>query len=166
MARTASERCFKIDAAGNETVLHGFGGADGANVLGAVVRDAKGNFYGTTEFGGDFGNGTVFRIDTSGQLTVLHSFADTPDGLNPYTGLAWGPDGYLYGTTELGGAFGQGTLFKINPVTGEESVYSFSNGQEGANPAARLTRDLAGNLYGVTINGGTGTYGTVFRVLP
>jgi uncharacterized repeat protein (TIGR03803 family) len=77
---------FKLDSAGRETVLHGFGGPDGANVLGAVVRDAKGNFYGTTEFGGDFGNGTVFRIDTSGQVTVLHSFADSPDGLNPYTG--------------------------------------------------------------------------------
>jgi len=128
-----------------------------------VVRDAKGNFYGTTEFGGDFDSGTVFKIDTSGQETVLHSFSGTSDGLNPYTGLAWGSDGYLYGTAELGGDFHQGTLFKLNPITGQVSMYSFSDAQ---NPAARLTRDLAGNLYGVTTNGGTGDRGTIFRVLP
>lgn len=45
------------------TTLHDFtGGNDGANPYGSLSFDAAGNIYGTAEYGGLYGNGTVFQI--------------------------------------------------------------------------------------------------------
>lgn len=65
-----------IDPTGKETVLHSFVGADGIAPRAGVIRDALGNLYGTTELGGAFGYGTVFKLDPAGQETVLYSFPD------------------------------------------------------------------------------------------
>ena len=64
---------FKIDTAGNESLLHSFSGPDGANPYGGLVLDSAGDLFGTTAFGGAFSLGTVFEIDTSGNETVLYS---------------------------------------------------------------------------------------------
>src|SRR5215813_4578815 len=74
---------FKLDAAGNLTMLHAFiGSSDGGNPTAGLIKDAGGNLYGTTGFGGDFGPGVVFKIDPSGHLTTLHSFRGS-DGFEP-----------------------------------------------------------------------------------
>src|SRR5580658_816900 len=57
------------------TVLYGFtGGKDGNNPYAGPILDAAGKLYGTTQYGGTFGQGTVFEVDTTGAKKVLHSF--------------------------------------------------------------------------------------------
>jgi uncharacterized repeat protein (TIGR03803 family) len=150
---------FKIDAAGTETVLYQFTGSpgDGQFPLQGVVRDSAGNLYGTTLSGGAFDFGTVFRIDTSGTETVLHSFnVNTGDGYYPYGGsLLRDSAGNLYGTTELGGSEGVGAVFKLDSSGNETILHSFGfSGGDGIVPYGTLIRDAAGNLYGVTNEGG------------
>jgi uncharacterized repeat protein (TIGR03803 family) len=155
---------FRIDAAGKETVLHRFtGGADGANPLSGVIRDAAGNLFGTTTLGGASGYGTVFKVDNIGMETVLHSFTGGADGMYPYAGLV--PNGVdLYGTTNLGGAFNYGTVFKLDKTGTETVLHTFTNGADGGQPVAGLIRDATGNLYGTTYSGGASNNGTVFKL--
>jgi uncharacterized repeat protein (TIGR03803 family) len=95
---------------------------------GPLVRDATGNLYGTTSWGGTSpchgsGCGVVFELDTTGKETVLHSFTGGKDGAFPLTGLTLDTRGNLYGATLGGGDLsctigtngGCGVLFKISP---------------------------------------------------
>lgn len=149
---------FKVDSTGKETVLHSFTRADGADPSGGLVRDAAGNLYGTTA-GGGFGNGVVFKLDTTGKETVLHRFSVT-DGTGPGGGLVRDAAGNLYGTTSYGSAFGWGTVFKLTPTSSgwkETVLHSFRGyPTDGGNPPGGLIRDVAGNLYGTTSEGGSG----------
>lgn len=107
---------FKLDRVGNQTVLYSFaGGADGQSPYAGLVRDSAGNLYGTTMYGGTFNRGTVFKLDVNGNETVLHSFNFGVDGGNPAAGLIRDSAGNLYGTTTYGGAFDNGTVFKLTP---------------------------------------------------
>jgi uncharacterized repeat protein (TIGR03803 family) len=145
---------FKLYPSGLEIVLHSFtNGADGGQPFGNVIRDAEGNLYGTTPAGGAFKNGTVFKLDTTGKETVRHSFTGGADGGQPFAGLIRDAAGNLYGTTAGGGAFGNGTVFKLD-TTGKETVlHSFTGGAGGSSPIAGLIRDSAGNLYARQRNG-------------
>jgi uncharacterized repeat protein (TIGR03803 family) len=80
---------FKLHPSGKETILHSFAGTpDGEDPRSVLVRDAAGNLYGTTQYGGTNGGfGTVFKLEAKGKLTLLHSFAGTPNGEDPYAGL-------------------------------------------------------------------------------
>lgn len=112
---------FKIDSAGNFTLLHNFSGTDGAYPA-QLIQASDGSFYGTTEGGGDAsctgrygpGCGTVFRMDSSGNVTILYSFTGQSDGSWPESALIQGPDGSLYGTTAYGGVNDDGVIFKIS----------------------------------------------------
>ena len=107
---------FKITPGGTLTTLHSFAGSDGANPYAALVQGSDGNFYGTTQQGGaNNGNGTVFKITPSGTLTSLYSFAGS-DGALPGAGLVQGSDGNFYGTTGGGGAYNDGTVFRLGVV--------------------------------------------------
>jgi uncharacterized repeat protein (TIGR03803 family) len=128
------------------------------------------------------GCGTVFKLDPSGHETVLYSFTGmNGDGAFPKAGLIMDSSGNLYGTTPFGGVTatssgscsgsgpppaGCGTVFKLDPSGHETVLYSFTgtNG-DGANPAAGLIMDSAGNLYGTTAGGSPGA-GTVFKLDP
>ncbi|MGH9431120.1 MAG: choice-of-anchor tandem repeat GloVer-containing protein [Terriglobia bacterium] len=104
---------FKLDTTGTETVLYSFtGGRDGAGPYAGLVRDPKGNLYGTATSGGASGYGVVFRLDAAGKETVLHSF-DFMDGSNPHAGLVRDAAGNLYGTTVSGGLSVSGVVFKL-----------------------------------------------------
>ena len=110
---------FQLAPDGTETILHIFNSSDGAAPRGGVILDAKGNLYGTTTYGGDHNSGTVYKLTPSGGLwteTVLHSFNefDKSDGAIPQGSLLL-RGGILYGTTQLGGANDQGTVFKLDP---------------------------------------------------
>ena len=155
---------FKVDKTGKETVLHSFDSADGAQPWAAVVRDSAGNLYGTTYNGGISGCGVVFKLDTLGTLTRLYNFTCGADGSNPRASLVRDSAGNLYGTTIFGGASGKGTVFKVDATGVETVLYSFTDGVDGGYPWAGLVRDAAGNLYGTTVSGGTGTEGVVFKV--
>jgi uncharacterized repeat protein (TIGR03803 family) len=161
---------FKLDRSGVETVLYSFtGGADGGNPHGGVVRDAQGNLYGTTEYGGisclpnnPFGPptppcGVVFKLDTAGNETVLYSFV-IGSGVNPPSGLTMDAAGNFYGVSQDdGGSYGY--IFKVD-AAGQFSVfYEFASIIGPMSPFAAPTPDGAGNLYGTTtaIFGGSGT---------
>ena len=166
---------FKLDPAGNETILHGFSmGSDGGNPECGLVMDAQGNLYGTTFGGGDYGFGTVFKVDPSSNETVLHSFTGGSDGWMPYAGLIMDAEGTLYGTTFSSNApdQGNGVVFKMDLAGSETVLYTFTGGRDGQWPQATLIMDAARNLYGTTLfggnldcNSGQGC-GTVFKVDP
>jgi uncharacterized repeat protein (TIGR03803 family) len=138
---------------------------DGNLPDGGLVRDSSGNLYGTTSFGGEYDDGTVFKLMPGGTETVLHSFAGSPDGVNPsYGSLTLDATGNVYGTTPQGGEFGRGMVFKVT-ATGTESVlYNFTGGLDGDYPNGGMARDSAGNLYGTTQYGGTYYDGVVFKL--
>ena len=175
---------FKLTAAGEETVLHSFTGlADGSRPAG-LIRDAKGNLYGTAFQGGKlgcvtFGCGVVYKIDPTGKETVLHRFTDGKDGGFPMGDLLL-QDGALYGTTAAGGtgpctffppAVGCGTVFKLEGKK-ETVLYSFQGPPDGQLPTANVVRDSAGNLYGMTVSGGDASCshpygcGIIFKLDP
>jgi uncharacterized repeat protein (TIGR03803 family) len=107
---------FKISTSGEETVVYSFlRGADGGGPQGGLVRGLNGSFYGVTGVGGAYDAGTIFEVAPDGRETVLYSFAAGADGGYPYGGLTWGRRGYLYGTTQEGGASNDGTVFKFAP---------------------------------------------------
>jgi len=95
------------------TVLHTFTGPDGSAPMAALARDAAGNLYGTTFYGGASNNGTVFKLDHSGNLTTLHSFTGGADGARPAAGVLVDAKGNIWGVATGGGASGAGTLFII-----------------------------------------------------
>jgi uncharacterized repeat protein (TIGR03803 family) len=156
----------------SETVLHSFGSQAGDGygplALGGLTFDTDGNLYGTTRYGGAYGNGTVFELTAAGTETVLYSFgSQAGDGNTPYAGLTFDKKGTLYGTTLYGGAYGAGTVFELTAAGKEEVLYAFgSQSGDGSIPFAGLTFDKKGNLYGTTCNGGAYGNGTVFELTP
>jgi uncharacterized repeat protein (TIGR03803 family) len=163
---------FKIDPAGNETVLHSFNPTlppydDGGWPLGgSLVRDSAGNLYGTTYIGGLGSLGTVFKLLPNRQINILYSFFGGNDGMNPYGNLVRDPAGNLYGVTYFGGAFQVGTVFKVDASNNETIVHSFGGTGDGAPPGGGLARDRAGNLYGTTQSGANYALGAVFKLDP
>ncbi len=107
---------------------------------------------------------TVTLTVTAQMDSVLYSFAGTPDGSSPVTGLIQGTDGNFYGTTSAGGTSNNGTVFVVTPGGTETVLYSFAGGRDGANPQAGLILGSDGNFYGTTASGGTANLGTVFKI--
>jgi uncharacterized repeat protein (TIGR03803 family) len=163
---------FKLDTAGKETVVHRFGGRDGANPWDALVRDSMGNLYGTTPFGGRFNNGTVFKIAPTGKETVLHNFKGGAEGSTPVGRLLRDSSGDLYGATSTGGnSTNSGVLFRLDKFGKETVLYTFTclqcSGEKGVgfgNPTGGLVRDSAGTFYGVALGGNQHNSGVVFQV--
>jgi uncharacterized repeat protein (TIGR03803 family) len=175
---------FDLDTAGNETVLHSFSGGDGGGPSSILIADAAGNLYGTTQGGGNrecggTGCGVVFELspnsDGSWTETVLYVFCsltNCTDGEDPLSGpLVRDATGNLYGTTYFGGAYNDGTIFKLDSTGKETVVHNFTGNKDGALPWAGLTMDAAGTLYGTAEIGGDlgceprfGGCGVVFRI--
>ena len=163
---------FKITPEGTLTTLHRFDGSDGTNPSGALAEGADGSFYGTTNTGGVSNAGTIFRITPQGALTTLYSFCavDCSSGGLPAARLIQGKDGNFYVTTNLYGANGDGTVFKITPSGVLTTLYRFCaevNCSDGGYPFGGLIQAADGNFYGTTQGGVTSvSYGTVFKITP
>lgn len=160
-----------------ETVLYSFtGGSDGAAPgPSGVIFDGNGNLYGATSAGGDYGNGTVYKLaPNSGGTwteTVLHSFGSGADGATPWAGVALDTSGNLYGTTQSGGAYGGGTVYQLTPNSDgtwtENVIHAFGSGNDGNDPQlGSVIFDASGVLYGTTHYGGPYGYGTVYTLTP
>jgi uncharacterized repeat protein (TIGR03803 family) len=141
---------------------------------GNPIEDAQGNIYGTTEAGGAYGFGTVYRMQPSGTLygeTILHSF-DSGDGQNPYGALIMDRKDNLYGTTYVGGSAGEGTVFKLTPSKKgggytESILHSFQGAPyDGSRLTAGPCGGPADSIYGTTEEGGTNNVGTVYKLTP
>jgi uncharacterized repeat protein (TIGR03803 family) len=145
--------------------LYSFTGAsDGGDPFPAVIRDAAGNLYGTTDYAGTSFAGVVFKVSKTGTETVLYSFTGGADGQYPYAALVRDAAGNLYGTTQYGGTSSIGVVFKLSAAGTETVLHSFTGGADGALPYGGLFRDAAGNLYGTTESGGTANLGVVFKI--
>ncbi len=158
-----------------ETVLYNFCSAtdctDGNGPTGGVVIDAKGNLYGAAYSGGTTGLGVLFELSPSPsgwKENVIYNFCSLKycaDGFYPNAQMIRDPEGNFYGTTTqggTGGGNGNGVVFKISRGAHgwtESVLYKFcqqTNCSDGSQPWAGLVRDAAGNLYGTTIQGGSG----------
>jgi virginiamycin B lyase len=161
---------FAVDArSGRSSVLHSFGnGTDGKNPNSGMTY-SNGTLYGTTAGGGAYGGGSVFAVTLpSGSERPLYSFGNGTDGIAPNADLTY-LNGFLYGTTSGGGAYGGGTVFQLNPLSGQETVlHSFGNGVDGKSPHAGVTYGhstlLGYALYGTTSQGGAFGLGTIFAL--
>ena len=165
---------YKATTGGDVATLYSLNGSgDGASPLGALVLANDGNYYGTTSGSTDGSNhGTVFRVSTAGAFTTLHAFAGTSDGDGPAAGLVQAGDGNLYGTTHTAGTnsdstLADGTLFSVSTGGTFMAISTFSGGGTSlgaANPSSALTTGSDGNLYGTTVNGGSGSSGAFIEV--
>lgn len=163
---------FQLSPDGTETTLYNFGayGTDGIEPGAGLVMDAKGNFYGTTVYGGTNRVGTVFRLTPEGVETIVHNFSSNGgDGFDPGP-LIMDSKGNIYGTTSAGGsgASGTGIVFEITAAGSYSILHSFDTQGDGYYPNS-LTLDGQGNLYGSTSAGGSniGQYGgTVYKLTP
>ena len=147
-------------------------GAGGGGSVGGLAADSKGDLFGTTQFGGASGYGTVFEIaktSTGCNATpiTLVSFNGT-DGKFPHSGLIIDANGDLFGAARFGGSSGYGTIFEIvNTASGYASTPTILvtfNYADGAFPMGALIADANGNLFGTTSGGGTVGDGTVFEI--
>ncbi len=146
------------------TTLASFNGANGAGPWASLVRDPRGNLFGTTQSGGANGDGTVFELAAgSGTITTLASF-NGANGAGPSAGVVRDPQGNLFGTTGFGGAKNDGTVFELAAGSGTITTLASFNGANGAFPQAGLVRDPQGNLFGTTAVGGASNQGTVFEL--
>jgi len=163
---------FKLTPGGTLSVLHNFSSAttDGKGPYGGLVEGSDGNLYGTTSEGGANSDGTVYKITTGGTFSLLHSFAGgTGDGNVPNSGLIQGIDGNFYGTTEIGGAGTYGTAYQITTGGTVTLLHSFTGGtSDGLDPTdgSGLVQGTDGYFYGMTLEGGTYSEGTAYRVGP
>ncbi len=151
---------FKITPTGKESILYSFqpGTGDGQNPGSGVVLDSAGNLYGAAQ-GGKFGQGVIFKVNsTTGQESIFYQFGtNAGDGVLPFGPLVFDSKGNLYGVAQYGGSCssGGGTVFKITPSATETTLHSFCVGDtNGATPNGPVALDAAGDVYGVTQQGG------------
>jgi uncharacterized repeat protein (TIGR03803 family) len=155
---------FELTSGSNgwaETVLHSFcGSGDGCNPYSNLVFDGVGNLYGTT-YNGWSNYGVAYELSPGSDgwtEALLYSFGGGNDGANPFAGLTWDRAGNLYGTTWMGGSYGQGTVYQLTFSGGswtERVLYSFgASRHDGVSPFAGVIFDKSGNLYGATYVGG------------
>ena len=155
---------FKVDASGNETVLHSFTGADGADPSFGVTRGQAGNLYGTTRYGGEIDGGEVYKLDGAGNVTVLYTFTGKGDGMAPSSDVILDSAGNLYGTTSAGGSANAGVVYEVEAGGGERVLYNFTGKGDGAGPIGGVVRDAAGNFYGTASAGGASNAGVVYML--
>lgn len=164
------------------TDLYNFSnGAAGSSPASGLIMDQAGRLYGTAQYGGAHGDGTVYRISHSGSgwtVAPLYGFQGGTDGAYPVASVAFGPNGTLYGTTSEGGYENNGTVFNLRPSASacktalcpwtETVLYRFTGGSDGGfngySYADALVFDQAGNIYGTAADGGAYGYGVVFKL--
>ncbi len=149
---------FKIAPSGTFTSLYSFcpqsGCPDGQAPFAGLTQGSDGNFYGTTESGGQNGKGTTFKITPSGTLTTLYAFcaqSGCTDGSEPYAGLVENVNGSFYGTTYEGGLSNDGTLFSLAALPP-----TFFANQDYLSANVYYMAFTNGSLFGLRILAGLG----------
>ena len=176
---------FKLTQRGSDWTLnplHEFAGPPDGDYPAGIAIGPNGALYGTA--GGGVGNdgsgwGTVYEVQPPAAAcktaicywneTILHAFTYIPDGADPQSdNVVFDQAGNMYGTTIAGGASNCGVVWELSPSAGGWTysiLYNFANHGGGCAPTSGVILDPAGNLYGVTLDGGTGA-GTLFQLVP
>jgi uncharacterized repeat protein (TIGR03803 family) len=149
--------------------LHDFDGSDGAVPTGPLFQAGDGFFYGTTNQGGTWNTGVIYKVNVAGDFVLLHSLDLfwPGEGSEPKGGVIQASDGLFYGTTEQGGYGGE--IFRIDAVGNFTILHRFdAYGSDGLRPVSGLIEGRDGFLYGTAPVGGLpvdGTrYGVVYRM--
>lgn len=157
----------------NVMTFTGDGGAfPGAVPTGDLTLEGNGTFCGVTTAGGPSRLGGVYKVKEGVEgYTRIANFVKSlgvANSSNPSTGLVPGPDGLFWGTAEKGGEANAGTIYTVNPGTGETlDVVQFTGmagNAKGSGPMGELALDTSGNFWGTTVNGGSADMGTVFKI--
>jgi len=163
-----------------ETVLHTFSyfTGDGYYPEAGLTFDSKGNIYGTTEGGGSYGSGIVYRLSpltgfhgpgVTYDETILHNFDGAADGCDLESGVILDKAGNLYGTAAYCGVNYDGTVYQLKRSGGKYEFnvllqFDYTNGQDSADWTGHLAIDSSGNVYGTAARGGAYDYGLVFQL--
>jgi uncharacterized repeat protein (TIGR03803 family) len=145
-------------------------GSDGGAPRADLIMDSAGNLYGTTSVGGPGVGGTVWDLSPSGSgwnFSVIYSFPGSTFG--PFSPVLMDAEGNLYGTTLAGGAYQQGSVFKLthsNSSWTYTSLHDFTGDSDGRSPYGHLIFDASGNLYGTAGWGGSSGNGVVWEITP
>ncbi len=143
----------------------------GARPTAGLIQASDGFIYGTCAWSGPNGGGTVYRL-VAGEIETVHPFEylffDGPlGGQEPQGRLLEASPGVLWGTTRIGGASGDGTVFRLSLAdAGHEVVCSFDSSATGRWPTEGVILASDGNFYGSTSLGGVADGGTLFRLHP
>ncbi|HUD49183.1 MAG TPA: choice-of-anchor tandem repeat GloVer-containing protein [Candidatus Baltobacteraceae bacterium] len=174
---------FELTANGVFTLLHSFtNGQDGAFPASGLTLGTDGNLYGSTFVGGANDSGVLFKMTQQGALTVLHSLTGRTEGNRPVGALVQGTNGNFYGAANQGGDSGispyyypYGTIFEMTSGGTVTTLYTFTNGYDGAYPRGGVALGTDGNFYGTATSAGTPvydvnptplTFGTIFKITP
>ncbi len=165
---TGGGTLFEFSAAQAFSVPHTFGsGNDGVNPRQGPTMGPGHTLYGSTAMGAPNANGVVFKMAESGAYDVLYNFQSQGDGHCPFSGVAVGADGTVYGTT-VGVGYGgnpNGSVWKYTSAGGLKTLYVFQDGADGEWPDQAPTVDSAGNLYGTThVQNGTSFAGAIWKI--
>jgi len=149
------------------------GCVDGGLPHAGVIVDPSGNLLGTAEYYGTDNAGVIYQLSNTGgswNETVLYTFCSMSgcsDGSGPFAGLARDASGNLYGTTYFGGAQNDGVVFELKSTGAYSVLHDFcseTNCTDGSEPAAAVTLDSSGNIFGTTGRGGDNNFGTMFEI--
>lgn len=166
--RPPARTCATTLCSWTETVLYRFTGAsDGGIPGGDLTFDQSGNIYGSAGCCGTGGGGVVYELRPSGDGWT-EAVISSPSGASLAGGVIFDRSGNLYGVG-VNGEFDYGAVYELSPSGPnwtEQTLYSFSAGSDGYVPTGGLIIDPAGNLYGTTVEGGSGRGGTVFQLMP
>ncbi|MDB6052773.1 MAG: 3-carboxymuconate cyclase [Verrucomicrobiales bacterium] len=157
---------FKMTPQGTRTIIASFLGANGKNPVARLIEGKDGNFYGTT-FGDEGVNnvGTVFKVTPSGILTTILSIHSRDHYLvGQASGVTEGSDGNLYVNSQTIGTYG--SVIKIDKSGAVTTMVSFGPSINATLPSGELVEGLDGNFYGTTLSGGSGDFGTIFKMSP
>jgi uncharacterized repeat protein (TIGR03803 family) len=157
---------YRFDpATGDYRILHTFVISDGRDPTGKLFQAGDGFLYGTTNEGGAWNSGVVYKVSPSGNFAIVHTF-DTNEGSQPKAGVFQASDGFFYGTLELGGYGGR--IFRMDAAGSLTVLYSFGPySSAGWRPVTNPIEGRDGRFYGTTPRGGTsaaGSYGVVYQL--
>lgn len=169
---------YEFSSDGSYVTLHSFNSSsDGYAPETGVIRDSAGNLYGTTSRGGArhglTEGGTIYKLTPGNVVQVLYRFHSSR-GVIPFSSLIRDAAGNFYGITRDGGdpnctsgsGRGCGVVYKLSPSGKQTVLHAFSGAPDGASPYGRLVRDLEGNIYGVTFEGGSFNQGAIYKIDP
>ncbi len=140
-----------------------FGGANGENPSGSLMKASNGKLYGITYSGGANKCGVIFEYDYSANLYIKKIDLDSVNGKTPYGSLMEAGNGKLYGMTSYGGTNNSGVIFEYNYTTNTYTKKIDLSSANGENPFGALIEASNNKLYGVTSYGGANNSGVIFE---